>query len=169
MKLCCENLIPGVPLTTRQLAKTCGYGVPRYHTHMSHISRPIPAYSIHNIQKYMIDYNYSLFTVPLIQKGVPVLVLLKYNTRQHMSHISRPIPAYSIHNIQKSMTDYNHSLFTVPLIKKGVHVLVLLKYNTRQKQNKKTKSCPTLIPYAVPYVGQPPTLDMYLKGGSHDG
>ena len=28
---------------------------------MSHISRPIPAYLIHNIQKSMIDYNHSPF------------------------------------------------------------------------------------------------------------
>ena len=49
--------ISGVLLTTRQPAETCGYRVPRYHTHMSHISRPIPAYLIHNIQKYIIDYN----------------------------------------------------------------------------------------------------------------
>ena len=60
--------ILGVPLTTLQPAETCGYRVPRYHTHMSHVSRPIPAYLIHNIQKYMIDYNQSLFTVPLIPK-----------------------------------------------------------------------------------------------------
>ena len=60
--------IPAVLLTTRQPAETCGYRVPRYHTHMSHISRPILAYSVHNIQKYMIDYNHSLFTVPSIPK-----------------------------------------------------------------------------------------------------
>ena len=28
---------PGVPLTIRQPTETCGYRVPRYHTHMSHI------------------------------------------------------------------------------------------------------------------------------------
>ena len=42
--------------------------MPRYHIHMSHISRPIPAYLNHNIQKYMIDYHHSLFIVPLIPK-----------------------------------------------------------------------------------------------------
>ena len=42
--------------------------MPRYHIHMSHILRHIPAYLNHNIQKYMIDYNHSLFTVPLIPK-----------------------------------------------------------------------------------------------------
>ena len=80
--------IPGVSLTTRQPSKTCGYQVPRYHTHMSHISRPIPAYLIHNIQKPMIDYNHNLFIVPLIQKGVHVLVMLKYNTRQKQNKTS---------------------------------------------------------------------------------
>ena len=64
----CDTPILGVPLNTRQPAETCGYRVPRYHTHMSHMSRPIPAYSIHNIQKYMIDNNHSLFTVLLIPK-----------------------------------------------------------------------------------------------------
>ena len=63
-------LSPGVPLATRLPTKICRCRVPRYHTHMSHISRPIPAYSIHNIQKYMIDYNHSLFTIPLIPKRV---------------------------------------------------------------------------------------------------
>ena len=39
---------------------------------MSHISRPIPTYLNHNIQKYMIEYNHSLFTVPLIPKIIHV-------------------------------------------------------------------------------------------------
>ena len=112
--------IPGVPLTTRQPEETCGYHVPRYHTHMSHIPRPIPTYSIHNIHKYMIDYNHSLFTVPLIPKRCTCF---------------GPDRIY---------------------------------YKIKTKQNK-TKPCPALIPYAVPYVGQPPALDLYLKGGSHDG
>ena len=43
--------------------------MPQYHIHMSHISRHIPAYLNHNIQKYRIDYNHSLFTVPLIPKN----------------------------------------------------------------------------------------------------
>ena len=49
---------------------------------MSHISRPIPAYLNRNIQKYKIDYNHSLFTIPLIQKRIHVLVLLECNRRQ---------------------------------------------------------------------------------------
>ena len=56
--------------------------MPRYHIHMSHISRLIPAYLNHYIQKYMINYNHSLFTVPLIPKKIHVLVLLECNTRQ---------------------------------------------------------------------------------------
>ena len=32
-----------------------------------------------------------------------------------------------------------------------------------QKQNK-TKSCPALIPYVVPYASPSPALDLYLKG-----
>ena len=64
------------------------------------------------------------------------------------------------------MIDYlTNSPFNSPFIqKKGIHVLVLLEYNTRQKQNK-TKSHPALIPHAVPYEGQTPALDLYLKGG----
>ena len=85
----------------------------------------------------------------------------------HMSHISRPIPTYSIHKIQKYMIDYNYSLFTVSLIPKRCICLVMLEYNARQKQNK-TKPCLALILYAVPYVGQSPVLDLYLKGESHD-
>ena len=41
-KAYCDAPIPGVPLTTRQPAETCGYRVPRYHAHMSHILRPLP-------------------------------------------------------------------------------------------------------------------------------
>ena len=68
LKRKCAAPNPGVSLTTGQPKKTCRYRVPRYHTHMSQISRPIPTYLIHNIQKYMIDYNHNLFTVPLIPK-----------------------------------------------------------------------------------------------------
>ena len=52
--------------------------MPRYHIHMSHISRPIPTYSIHNIQKYMIDYNHNLFTVPFYTKKVYIFWLCSY-------------------------------------------------------------------------------------------
>ena len=31
----CDTPIPGVPLTTRQLAETCGYRVSQYHTYLS--------------------------------------------------------------------------------------------------------------------------------------
>ena len=37
----CDTPISGVPLTTRQPAETCEYRVSRYHTHLSHIWRPI--------------------------------------------------------------------------------------------------------------------------------
>ena len=37
----CDAPIPGVPLTTHQPAETSEYRLLRYHTHMSHISRPI--------------------------------------------------------------------------------------------------------------------------------
>ena len=40
----CDAPILGVPLITRQPAETCEYWVLRYHTHMSHISRPISVY-----------------------------------------------------------------------------------------------------------------------------
>ena len=54
--------------------------------------------------------------------------------------------------------------FNSPFIQqKGIHVLVMLEYNTRQKQNK-TKPHPALIPHAVPYAGQTPASDLYLKG-----
>ena len=64
------------------------------------------------------------------------------------------------------MIDYlTNSLFNISFIQqKGIHVLVLLEYNTRQKQNK-TKSHPALIPHAVPYAGQMPAPDLYLKEG----
>ena len=59
----CDTPIPGVPLTTRQLAETCRYRVPRYHTHMSHISRLISILFSHN---YPISYNIlQEFDVPL--------------------------------------------------------------------------------------------------------
>ena len=68
------------------------------------------------------------------------------------------------------MIDYlTISPFNSPFILlKGIHVLVLLAYNTRQKQNK-TKPHPTLIPHAVPYAGQTPAQDLYLKGGLTTG
>ena len=110
----CDTPIPGVPLTTRQPAETCGYRVSRYHTHLSHILRLIPAYLIHKYTKYMIDY---LINNPFIQQ-------------------------------------------------KCIHVL--LEYNTRQKQNK-TKPHPALIPHAVPYAGQMPAPDLYLKRGPMTG
>ena len=108
-----------VSLKTCQPAETCGYRVPRYRIHMSHLSRLIPAYLIHNVQKYMIDYNHSLLTVPLIPKRCTCFGSAR------------------------------------------------IEYKTKTKQNK-TKSYPALIPYAVPYVGQPLALDLYLKGGSHN-
>ena len=63
------------------------------------------------------------------------------------------------------MIDYlANNPFNSPFIQeKGIHVLVMLEYNTRQKQNK-TKPHPALIPHAVPYVGQMPASDLYLKG-----
>ena len=42
----CDTPIPGVLLTTRQPVETCEYRVSRYHTHLSHILKPIPAYLI---------------------------------------------------------------------------------------------------------------------------
>ena len=64
------------------------------------------------------------------------------------------------------MIDYlTNSLFNSPFIQqKSIHDLVMLEYNTRQKQNKKNPH-PILIPHGVPYVGQTPTPDLYLKGG----
>ena len=51
-----DTPIAGVPLTTRQPAKTCGYRVSQYHTHLSHILRLIPAYLIPKYTKiYMIN------------------------------------------------------------------------------------------------------------------
>ena len=57
------------------------------------------------------------------------------------------------------------SPFNSPFIQqKGIHVLVMLESNKRQKQNK-TKPHSALIPHAVPYAGQMPAPDLYLKGG----
>ena len=50
----CDAPIPGVSLTTCQPTETCEYQVLRYHTHMSHISRPI---SIYFSYKYPISYD----------------------------------------------------------------------------------------------------------------
>ena len=47
----CDTPIPGVPLTTRQPTETYKYRVSRYHTHLSHILRPILAYLIHKYTK----------------------------------------------------------------------------------------------------------------------
>ena len=68
------------------------------------------------------------------------------------------------------MIDYlTNSPFNSPFIQqKGIHVLVMLEYSTRQKQNK-TKQHLALIPHAVPYAGQTPTSDLYLKGGPTTG
>ena len=60
----CDTPIPGVPLTTRQPAKTCGYRVSRYHTHLSHVLRLITAYLIHKYTKiYDRLFNQQSFTV----------------------------------------------------------------------------------------------------------
>ena len=60
----------GVPLITCQLAKTCGYRVSRCHTHMSCVSRLIPAYLIHKYTKYMIDYVINSPFIILLYKKV---------------------------------------------------------------------------------------------------
>ena len=67
-----DTPIPGVPLTTRQPAKTCGYRVSRYHTHLSHVLRPIPAYLIHKYTKiYDMLFNQQSIYSPFIQqKGI---------------------------------------------------------------------------------------------------
>ena len=58
---------------------------------MSHISRPIPAYLIHNIQKYIIDYNQQSLYSPFDTNNVHVMVLLEYNTRQKQNK-TKPHP-----------------------------------------------------------------------------
>ena len=44
----CDAPIPEVPLTTHQPAETSEYQLLRYHTHMSHISRPISIFLSYN-------------------------------------------------------------------------------------------------------------------------
>ena len=68
----CDGLILGVPLTTRQLVETYGYRVSRYHTHLSHILRPIPAYLIHKYtQIYDRLFNLqSIYSHFIQQKGI---------------------------------------------------------------------------------------------------
>ena len=66
--------IPGVSLTTCQPANTCDYLVLRYHTHMSHISRPISIYfsykqpfSYNILQEFIVQLFYT-FTCQNILK-----------------------------------------------------------------------------------------------------
>ena len=88
---CCYAPIPGVPLTTRQPSETYEYRVLRYHTHMSHISRPISIYfsykepfSYNILQEFDVQLFYT-FTCQNILKldcyNIFYKMLLKATTR----------------------------------------------------------------------------------------
>ena len=57
----CDAPNPGVPLTTRQPMETCEYRVLRYHTHMSHTSRPISIYYSYNNLFLIIFYKSLMY------------------------------------------------------------------------------------------------------------
>ena len=75
--------------------------------------------------------------------GCPNITLICLN-------ILRPITTYLIHKYTKIYDRLfnQQSIYSSFIQQKGIHELY-----------------PTLIPYA----GQPPALDLDLKGGSHDG
>ena len=81
-------------------------------------------------------------------------------------------PGYAI--FVDFMIDYNQSLYS-PFVTKKLYMFWLCsnkiqyKIKTKQNKTKQKKLCPALIPYAVPYAGLPPALDLYMKGTSHDG